>query len=51
MRKGRIIPNGVVLEVHEYRTVLFFTELGYDVELIPKSNKPGEHSADIMMKK
>lgn len=46
---GKIIPNGVVLEKHEYRTVLFFTELGYDVELIPKSNKPGEYSADIRM--
>lgn len=47
MRKGSIIPNGVTLEKHEYKTVLFFTELGYDVALIPKSNKYGEHSPDI----
>ncbi len=49
MRKGRIIPNGVVLEKHEYKTVLFFTELGQDIELIPKSNKEGVHSPDIRM--
>ncbi len=50
-RKGRIIPNGVVLEKHEYKTVIFFTDLGNDVELIPKSNRQGEHSADIRMEK
>lgn len=31
--KGKIIPNGVVLEAHELATVVFFTELGHDVEL------------------
>lgn len=51
MRKGRIIPNGVVLEKHEYKTVIFFTNLGYNIELIPKSNRQGEHSADIRMDK
>ena len=35
MKKGYIIPNGVVLEKHEYKTVVFLTELGYIVELIP----------------
>lgn len=50
-KTGKIIPNGVILEEHEYKTVLFFTELGYDIKLIPKSNKPGEHSADIRMGK
>lgn len=49
MKKGKIIPNGVVLEKHEYQTVLFFTELGFDVELVPKSNKLGERSPDIKM--
>lgn len=49
MKKGKIIPNGVVLEKHEYQTVLYFTELGIDVELVPKSNNQGEHSPDIRM--
>lgn len=49
MKKGKIIPNGVSLEKHEYDTVLFFTELGYDVELLPRSNRAGEHTADIRM--
>ncbi len=31
------------------RTVVFLTELGYDVILIPKSNVSGEHSLDIKM--
>ena len=51
MKKGKIIPNGVVLEKHEYQTILYFTELGIDVELIPKSNNQGEHSPDIRMNK
>ncbi|MBQ3296589.1 hypothetical protein IJH01_00440 [Candidatus Saccharibacteria bacterium] len=49
MDKGKIIPNGVVLEKHEYKTILFFTEMGEDVELIPKSNKKGIRTADIVM--
>ena len=48
-RKGKIIPNGVVLREHEYNTVLFLTELGMDVELVPKSNKFGAHTPDIKM--
>lgn len=34
---------------HEYETVVLFTEKGNDVELIPKSNKMGVHSPDILM--
>ncbi|MBR2709918.1 hypothetical protein IKE72_02470 [Candidatus Saccharibacteria bacterium] len=49
MKQGKIIPNGVMLEEHEYKTILFFTELGFDIELIPKSNKKGIHTADIIM--
>ena len=41
MKKGKIIPNGVILEKHEYKTVLMFTEMGIDVELISKSEKKG----------
>ena len=48
-KKGTIIPNGVILESHETATVVFFTELGYDVELIPKSNIEGLHKPDIHM--
>lgn len=47
--KGKIIPNGVILEQHEYKTILLFTEMGVDVELIPKSNKKGIHTPDIIM--
>ena len=49
MRKGKIIPNGVVLEKHEMATVVFLTERGHDVELVPKSNVYGEHTPDIRM--
>ena len=49
MRKGKIIPNGVILEKHEYKTILLFTEMGIDIELIPKSNKKGVHTPDIIM--
>ena len=49
MKKGKIIPNGVILEKHEYKTVLFFTELGIDVELIPKSEKEVVHAPDVIM--
>ena len=49
MKKGKIIPNGVILEKREYRTVLLFTEMGIDIELIPKSEKKGVHVPDIVM--
>ncbi len=48
-KKGKITPNGVTLEKHEFKTILIFTELGYNVSLIPKSNKKGIHTADIIM--
>ena len=47
--KGKIIPNGVILEKHEYKTILLFTEMGANVEIIPKSNKKGIHTPDIIM--
>lgn len=49
MKKGKIIPNGVVLKTHENATVVFLTEQGYNIELIPKNNTPGVHSPDIIM--
>lgn len=50
-KRGKIIPNGVVLKEHENATVVFLTELGYDVELIPKSNVKGVHTPDIKIGK
>jgi len=49
MAKGRITPNGVVLETHENATVVFMTEQGFDVELIPPSQLKGERTPDIRM--
>lgn len=49
MGKGRIIPNGVSLEKHENDTVVFFTNLGYDIELIPPSNTPHAKRPDFTM--
>ena len=49
MRTGKIIPNGVRLETHEYDTILFFTNLGKNIELIPPSNTPGNRRADFLM--
>ena len=46
---GSITPNGVILETHEMATVVFLTEIGFDIELIPKSNIEGIHSPDIIM--
>ena len=49
MKKGKIIPNGVVLKSHENATVVFLTECGFDIELIPNVNIEGVHSPDIIM--
>ena len=48
-KKGKIIPNGVVLKPHENATAVFLTEQGFDVELIPASNIKGVHTPDIKM--
>lgn len=49
MKKGRIIPNGILLEKHELMTVLYFTERGKDVELVPPRNGPGSRTPDFIM--
>lgn len=49
MKIGKIIPNGVSLEKHENDTVVFFTNLGYNIELIPPSNSPKAKTPDFMM--
>ncbi len=48
-KKGKITPNGVSLEKHENETIVFFTELGFDIELIPPSNSPKAKTPDFMM--
>lgn len=49
MKKGKIVSNGVLLKKHEQATVDFLIEKGYTVELLPKSNKRGQHTADLIM--
>lgn len=49
MKIGKITPNGVSLEKHENDTVVFFTNLGYNIELIPPSNTPKAKTPDFMM--
>ena len=48
-KRGKIIPNGVALEVHEFSTILYFTELGKTIELIPASHTPGAKTPDFKM--
>jgi hypothetical protein len=49
MKAGRITPNGVVLQPHENATVVFFTEQGYDIKLIPPIQSKGARTPDIIM--
>ena len=49
MKQGKITTNGVVLREHENATVVFLTQQGYDVELIPTSYKKGIQTPDIRM--
>ena len=49
MKIGKIIPNGVSLEKHENDTVIFFTNLGFNIELIPPSNTPKAKTPDFIM--
>ncbi len=48
-RAGKIIPHGVKPESHELDTILFFTEMGKDVELIVPSNTPHSKRPDFYM--
>lgn len=49
MKIGKIIPHGVSLEKHENDTVVFFTNLGKTIELIPPSNTPCSRRPDFIM--
>lgn len=48
-QEGKIIPHGVSLEKHEMDTILVFTEIGYDVELIRPSCTPNSRRPDFLM--
>lgn len=49
MKKGKITPNGVVLHTHENAMVIFLTEQGFDVELLPPIQRKGARTPDIKM--
>ena len=49
VKRGKIIPNGVVLQTHENATVVFLTEQGYDIELISPSLTPRSKTPDFLM--
>ena len=49
MKRGTITPNGVSLEKHENDTIVYFTEMGYNIELIPPSRSPGSRQPDFIM--
>jgi len=47
MKQGKITPNGVVLHTHENATVVFLTDQGFDVELLPPVQRKGARTPDI----
>ncbi|TAK89187.1 hypothetical protein EPO04_03770 [Patescibacteria group bacterium] len=49
MKKGKITPNGVVLHTHENATVVFLTDQGFDIELLPPVQRKGARTPDIRM--
>lgn len=49
MKNGTLKQNGVHLEKHEYLTVKLLLSLGYDIELIPKSEIKGLQMPDLML--
>lgn len=49
MKQGKITPNGVVLHTHENAIVVFLTQQGYDIELIPPVQRKGARTPDIRM--
>ena len=49
MSQGHITANGVVLQQHEISTIVFLTQQGFDVSLIPPQRRKGAHTPDIHM--
>lgn len=46
---GRIVANNVVLEVHEYDTLLYLASRGLDIEVTMPVNTPKTNNPDIYM--
>jgi hypothetical protein len=51
MRAGTITPNGVILLPHELATVVFLTNCGFNIELIPPIQQKGVRTPDIRMRR
>ena len=47
VKQGKITTNGVVLHTHENATVVFLTQLGYDVELLVPVQRKNARTPDI----
>jgi len=48
-KQGRITANGVLVQQHEMSTMVFLTQQGFDVALIPPQRRKGAHTPDIHM--
>ena len=48
-KHGTLITNSVYLMPHEQATVDYLLRQGFKVELIPRSNISGIHTADILL--
>ncbi len=51
IKMGKLVTNGVVLEPHEYETVVYFLKLKKNVELVLGSHTPKVPSPDFYMDK
>jgi hypothetical protein len=47
MKQGKTTPNGVVLHTQENATVVFLTQQGYDIELLPPVQRKNARTPDI----
>ena len=48
-RIGRIEAKNVHLEAHEYDTMLFLSQYGFDIEVIKPANIPRTHNPDFLI--
>lgn len=48
-KQGCITANEVLLQQHEMSTVVFLTQQGFDVALIPPQRRKGAHTSDTHM--
>ena len=46
---GRVLLNNAFLEPHEYRTILFLVEYGFNIEVLRPSGTPESNNPDIFM--